>query len=623
MQGRCAGAVGLFARCLYFAASRNQKESGGSQLPSPLFLFHQLINRARAVLLAVALLISPLAATATQGVGEVAQVGEVVRKGAEECTIPPSQSYTDQFRFEPSEEHRAFADSLGTDTVIGSISVRRFNVFNMEDPKESYWLYGLANQLNFITWESVIRQQLLVAKGDPYDPSRLDESERLLRELDFIYDATVRPWRLCGNVVDLEVLTRDVWTLNLTVNASRSGGDNEFAVGFSDSNVLGSGKEITYLHESDPDRSGDTIAYGDPALFGSRWTLQATLSDYDDGYLRHLGLERPFFSVYEEWSAGIDATQGKFEQATWYRGDEVTEFNQEYQVYDTHGGIAPHAREKQRVDRWLFGAHYETNDFSYSSSDIPPPELPADRDYVYPYIGYESIEDKFQEVINMNYLGRTEDFYVGRSFQWTLGWSGEGFGASRDLLALQGSYADALLVDDDRRMWLVNGSVKGYFSLEDDDFENLWMTAESRFYQRHGHHWTFYADGRLDYTRGLTSDQQVVLGGDTGLRGYDRNYQVGDRSFVFRLEERYYADWYPFRLFRVGAAAFVDVGRAWYQDEDNGSNGGVLADAGIGLRLNSSRAQKQRVLHIDLAFPLVRGDDVDSVQLLFRMRERF
>ncbi len=540
----------------------------------------------------------------------------------DDCTEPPPQSKTEQFRFVRSEQHDAFAQDISPGSVIGSIRITRYDVFNMEDPKESNRLYRLANKLNVITRESVIRDQLLVVEGDDYNLGRLAESERLLRELDFLYDATVRPWRVCGNVVDVEVITRDIWTLTPTIDFSRSGGDNSYAFGISDSNILGTGKEVTYLREDDADRSGNTFIYRDPALFGSRWNLRLTYSDNDDGYYRNFAITRPFFSVYERWSAGARATQGKFENATWFRGDEVTEFDQQTDEYHLFGGLAIDVREDQRVGRWRAGLHYETNEFSFSDSKIPPEELPEDRDYAYPFIGYESIEDEFKKVRNMNYLGRTEDFYVGERYFWNAGWSDDSFGATRDLFAFEGNYYNTLLVDD-HQLWTVDSWVSGFWSVDDQDFENLWWTAYTSYYHRQAHHWTFFTDARVDFTDGLTDDKQVVLGGDTGLRGYDRNYQVGDRSFVVRLEERYYSDWHPFRLFRVGAAVFVDVGRAWYDDRDNGDNGGVLADVGAGLRLNSSRAQKRRVIHIDLAFPLVTDDDVDSVQVLFRVRERF
>ncbi len=539
-----------------------------------------------------------------------------------DCIVAPPQSRLERFNFVDTPEQQAFADALGPDLVVGEIRVIRFNVFNLEDPRESNWVYELANRLNFITWESVIRQQLLITEGGSYIPARLAESARLLRNLDFIFDARVRPVRVCGNRVDVEVVTRDVWTLTPTFNFSRSGGDNSSAIGFADSNLLGSGKEIAYVYENDPDRSGHTVLYEDPAVFGSRWVGRLAFTDNDDGYYRNVGLQRPFFSVYSEWAGGGRLSQGKFEQATWFRGDEVTEFNHEYEQYYVFGGVGVSLEEGRPVGRWRFGYYLETNEFSFSDSNIPPAELPENRDYSYPFIGYESTEDEFRTVLNMNYIGRTEDFYVGERYQWRLGWSDDSFGATRDQLAFQGSYANTLL-STDRRLWAVDTAVSGYWSADDNEFENFWWTTWTRYFHRQTDRFTFYAGARVDFTDGLTDDLQVLLGGDTGLRGYDRNYQAGDRSFVVSVEERFYSNWHPFRLVRVGAAAFLDIGRAWYDDRDNGDNGGVLSNVGIGLRLNSSRAQKSRVIHIDLAFPLAAGDDVDKVQLLFRMRDRF
>jgi hypothetical protein len=41
------------------------------------------------------------------------------------------------------------------------------------------------------------------------------------------------------------------------------------------------------------------------------------------------------------------------------------------------------------------------------------------------------------------------------------------------------------------------------------------------------------------------------------------------------------------------------------------------------LRLNSSRAEKGSVMHIDLAFPFMHDDDVDDVQFLITVKDRF
>jgi len=530
--------------------------------------------------------------------------------------------YSDDFRFTASSEHETLAGEVPQGSVIGSIRIRRLNVFDPQDAAENNWFYTTANDFHSLTREYVVRDHLLVTEGDNYNLARLREAERILRDLKFIYDASVRPWRLCGDVVDIEVITRDIWTFTPTVSFSRSGGTNSYGVGLRDTNFLGSGKQIVLAAEQDEERSGTTFIYSDPALFGSRWRLKLGLTDNDDGYDRSIFLVRPFFSVYEQWSAGTFLRQNELEEKIWFRGDEVAEFDHQSELYRVFGGIARDTKKDGRVGRWLFGYHYETNDFDYSDSNIPPPVLPRERDYSYPFFGYQSVEDKYSEVKNINYLGRTEDFFVGERYQWTLGWSGEGLGASRDQLALAARYGNTLLSNVDH-LWTVDTSVDGFWNIDDENFENLWWTTATRYHLKQSDKWALFGRLRVDYTDGLTADKQLTLGGSNGLRGYDRNYQTGDRAFVLNVEERYYSDWHPFRLVRVGAAAFVDVGRAWFNNRDNGSNGDVLANVGIGLRLNSSRAQKGSMVHIDLAFPLMKDDDVDSVQFLVTVKNTF
>jgi hemolysin activation/secretion protein len=116
---------------------------------------------------------------------------------------------------------------------------------------------------------------------------------------------------------------------------------------------------------------------------------------------------------------------------------------------------------------------------------------------------------------------------------------------------------------------------------------------------------------------------QLMLGGDNGLRGYPLRYQAGASRALFTLEERYYTSWQPLKLFNVGAAAFLDVGRVWGEDAYAASPRGWLGDVGIGLRLGSARSSEGNVLHIDLAAPLDRTPGLDPWQILIETRRSF
>jgi hemolysin activation/secretion protein len=129
----------------------------------------------------------------------------------------------------------------------------------------------------------------------------------------------------------------------------------------------------------------------------------------------------------------------------------------------------------------------------------------------------------------------------------------------------------------------------------------------------------------LDATRGhnLDLDNPLEIGGDTGLRGYPLRYQSGDASMLFTVEQRYFTDWYPFRLARVGGAVFADVGRTWGDNPVQGSSLGWLRDVGFGLRLGPTRGAAGDVIHLDIAFPLDGDPSIDKVQILLESKGSF
>ena len=100
-------------------------------------------------------------------------------------------------------------------------------------------------------------------------------------------------------------------------------------------------------------------------------------------------------------------------------------------------------------------------------------------------------------------------------------------------------------------------------------------------------------------------------------------YQSGDSKILLTIEERYFWDWYPFRLFRVGGAIFADSGRTWGDNPLGGESLGWLSDVGFGLRFAPTRTGLRRIIHLDIAFPLNGDPSIDSVQILLEGKGSF
>jgi hemolysin activation/secretion protein len=133
----------------------------------------------------------------------------------------------------------------------------------------------------------------------------------------------------------------------------------------------------------------------------------------------------------------------------------------------------------------------------------------------------------------------------------------------------------------------------------------------------------FFASIAADGVANGDAAEQLSIGGDNGLRGYPTRYQTGTQRALMTVEQRLYTDWFPFRLFRIGAAVFFDYGRAWGGEIPNTVNPGWLGDVGVGVRIFSDRSASGRVLHIDLAFPTHRDPGIDSYQILVKSKSSF
>jgi hemolysin activation/secretion protein len=156
------------------------------------------------------------------------------------------------------------------------------------------------------------------------------------------------------------------------------------------------------------------------------------------------------------------------------------------------------------------------------------------------------------------------------------------------------------------------------------------LTAEVSYLWEQAQQWRFLTSARYVHTKNLPADKQLTLGGDSGLRGYPTRYQPGDRSALLTLEQRYYSNAYPFGLLRVGYAAFFDVGRAWFHDAApqwlpprDGDHFGTLSNVGLGLRLESIRTRRDRVLHLDIAKSLQDGPEVENWEITLSGKTRF
>jgi outer membrane protein assembly factor BamA len=447
---------------------------------------------------------------------------------------------------------------------------------------------------------------------------RIEETERLLRERQYLYEASIQPVAYRDGVVDVEVVTRDTWSLDLGLGVSRAGGHNTGRVSIKEDNLLGSGILVGIGYTSDVDRKGTTFQVADNNLFGTRGTIAYSYTDNDDGNGQSFSLQRPFYALDARWSAGFSASEGDGTTSQYNAGNVIAEYRQRTRNTDVFGGWSSGLLGRW-VRRYSLGLSYQENDYELKPGAAAPVRLPSDLTLAGPYVRFQLVEDAFRKDMNLNLIGRVEDFAMGTQAGLQIGRALESMDSTRDAWVYGANLSNGFDVTKDSFVQS-NVYTSGRYA---DQAENQSVGAAARYYNRHGRHLVYYAALSADTYDNPDIPGPLTIGGDEGLRGYPLRYQAGERRVLATIEARAYSDWYPFRLFRVGGAVFYDTGRAWHGENQNTSNSGWLRDVGFGLRLLSARTSKGNVLHADVAFPLDPDPNIDSVQFLLKTRVAF
>jgi hypothetical protein len=415
-------------------------------------------------------------------------------------------------------------------------------------------------------------------------------------------------------VVDLDVITRDVWTLQPGISFSRSGGSNRSSIEYADQNLFGHGKSLQFGHSTDTERSSNYFDWRDPNVWGSRFRDSFDYTNSNDGYNYHLLAERPFYALATKYSYGF-STAGNLSLVPRY--DLGTEVDR-YQLYTQKTQLEFGYRilnSEHWTERITFEMRHDFTEFSQAPVQLATTllPLPEDRKLNYPYVRYDFVEDQFLTIHNLNQIARTEDLHYGWSGGAGVGLAEPVFGSDRQAWLIDSAVQYGQAFSDKQSLfWELDWSGRR----EDQVTRNALTSLDLSYFYKTSEHTRFVAHINGDSVRHPDGDSWLDLGGDNGLRGYPMHYQQGDGRALINFEERVYTNYYLFQLLHVGGAVFFDAGRTWGVGPSGSPELGWLRDVGIGLRLGNSRTSFGNVVHVDLAAPLDGSKDITKLQLL-------
>ena len=491
--------------------------------------------------------------------------------------------------------------------VVRSIIMTGEPVFDPRRKTFGDQILGGMNRLHWQTRESVIKQQLLFAEGSTLSPSALAESARLLRSRPYLMDAVINVQNPCEPEVDIEVITRDAWSLTPRVALNRSGGNNRTGLGVREKNLLGLGVQIEFKTVKDLDRQGQQFELSTKHLFNTRVQSSVYLENNDDGSVRTISIGQPFYALDTRKSWGIEVSDIN-EQIGFYRvGDRIRDTERAREAGSFYYGISK-GLKAGRSHRLTFGLSYEYQEvFLASATDLDAVETRT-RKMIAPFAQWSSASDQFLNARNFDLIGFTEDIETGLVHNLRLSISPSALGGDQDRLQVSASAGMAVLASQKGLLrWDV--SLSGLRDFDGNETQDIVFSAGIRGLFKPTVGAGYHASLNLDVARNVMTGQQLFLGGETGARGYIDRVQAGDRRLRLRLERRQYLDRNLFGLLNLGWLVFADVGRAWTPDDVAGHRGQSLMDVGLGLRLAPTKAERGKMIHLDFAVPLKNRDD--------------
>lgn len=190
--------------------------------------------------------------------------------------------------------------------IIRSINITVYNPFGhkVQDTvlRIDNFLENIANHVHINTRRWIIINRLLFKNNDTLNPLALSETERLLRQADFINDARIYiSDTLNSDSVDVNVDVHDKWPITAPSYVSTQGGN----IKFRNQNLFGLGQQFEqYVGYIRPDVLNYNGYYRIANLDNTYISSQLFYKTNIDGTNVGLTFDKPYFSPLAKWAGG-------------------------------------------------------------------------------------------------------------------------------------------------------------------------------------------------------------------------------------------------------------------------------------------------------------------------------
>lgn len=254
--------------------------------------------------------------------------------------------------------------------IIRKINITTLDPFGYSEidstKKPNRWTYKTGNAIHNKTSNLAIRNLLLIRRNKPLDSLLVLESERLIRSQRYVRAVRMEANLVSEDSVDIYIRVLDAWSLIPDFSASSS----RLTFDMNERNFMGTGHQFrnSYKKSLNTNDNGYKTSYTIPNILNTY--IQTNIGyeiDLDDNYSKVLNIERPFFSPYTRWAAGVYFDQ-KFQRVSVVDSNNVENF--EIYKHNTQDYWAGHAyqifkgsSEKSRTTNLITSARFLKVDY--------------------------------------------------------------------------------------------------------------------------------------------------------------------------------------------------------------------------------------------------------------------
>jgi hypothetical protein len=471
---------------------------------------------------------------------------------------------------------------------VSEVRLQRENVF--DESENAYWLARVANALHIVTRDRVVRRELLIPEGAPYDSAMADETARNLRKLGIFRDVSVDTTRSDSGLVQ-HVTTHDSWSTQVYVSFKSTGDQITWGAGVTEKNLLGSHIKASFRYTDDPDRSTSQFSASVPRAW-RRLGFDGSYEELSDGKTGRFTASSPFTAIMTPQSGTLELLYNDKDVLRFFGGEEVA--SDTVRRLLTKGTLnAAWATQASRRGFLRLGSSLQVrrDDFGdFGESTIAN----ADRS-VFGELGVnvESSTSTFKVIKGYKTLTGDEDIDLSTTVRGELWVAPNAWGYERFGVGPGATIHVGRLVPNGFTLFDLRAS--SLFTNKGLDSGSVVGKAVLALYPADRHSVIVNLNGGMQ--KNPYPGEEFDLGLTYGPRGFPAHAFTGDRGFFTVAEYRWVAIPEVFKIFAVGFAGFVDYGGAWY----SGSPTRTGTDAGVGLRIGSIRSSSGKgATRIDL-----------------------